>query len=81
MDEERKVSVHAHPFEAVSLVIGVVLLVLGLTFAVADVDITRVAAGWIWFGILATIGLLLVAFAWRRHKALADERKVPISAP
>jgi Na+/proline symporter len=76
MDERRRASVHAHPLEVVSLAIGIILLTLGLVFAVGDVDVTRIGVGWIWFGILAATGLVLLALAWRRHKAYADEREM-----
>jgi hypothetical protein len=66
-------SVHAHPLEVVSLAIGILLLTLGLVFAVGDVDISRVSVGWIWFGTLGTIGVLLVALAVRRHRANESE--------
>jgi hypothetical protein len=69
MDEERRPSVHTHPLEVVSLAIGTILLALGLVFAVGDVDISRASVGWISFGTLGTIGVLLVAQAVRRHRA------------
>lgn len=74
MDDDRTGSVHAHPLEVVSLAIGVILLTLGVVFAVGDVDVTRISLGWIWFGLLAAIGLVMLAFAWRRHRALAHDR-------
>lgn len=74
MDDDGARSVHAHPLEVVSLAIGIILLTLGVVFAVGDVDITRISVGWIWFGLLAAVGLVMLAFAWRRHRALADDR-------
>jgi Na+/proline symporter len=79
MDDGRHASVHTHPVEVVSLAIGIILLMLGLVFAVGNVDVTRIGVGWIWFGILAAIGLVLLALAWRRHKALVEEREMTTS--
>ncbi|MQA99478.1 MAG: hypothetical protein GEU78_04185 [Actinobacteria bacterium] len=80
MDERRRASVHAHPLEVVSLAIGIILLTLGLVVAVGDVDVTRISVGWIWFGILAATGVVLLALAWRRHKALAEDREMTTSS-
>jgi hypothetical protein len=80
MDDGRHASAHAHPLEVVSLAIGIILLTLGLVFAVGNVDVTRIGVGWIWFGILAAIGLVVLALAWRRHKALTEEREMTTSS-
>lgn len=69
MDEfDERRSVHAHPLEVVSLTLGVLLLALGLAFAIFDIDVTQASLGWIGFGLLGAVGLMLVAAGVKRQR-------------
>ena len=61
-------SLHRHPLNPVALAFGMLFVALGLAFAVGDVDMSDLSAGWASAGVLMTVGVLLLAAAIGRHR-------------
>jgi hypothetical protein len=59
--------VKRHPLDVFSLVSGVFLGLLGLTFLLTRVDVDRLHLTWIWPVPLIAMGVLIIALAARSN--------------
>jgi cytochrome c-type biogenesis protein CcmH/NrfF len=67
-----------HPLDPVSLVFGLLLAGLGLTFLLARIDIANTNLRWVWPLPLLALGALMIALGSRRTTATTtDDERTP----
>jgi hypothetical protein len=62
-----------HPLDPVSLVFGLLLAGVGLTFLIARIDIASSNVRWVWPLPLLALGALMIALGARRNSEAPED--------